>query len=182
MPIAFLLALQAAGMVMDYMATKDQLRMAKMGGKIEQAGIESEIQTTRLQTEEDSLQAMIQLRQNLGSQAALFAARGVQGGQGTAFLFSNQSVGNFNADERMRRTNQLGNEARLKAGMTLSKLHQTTYAANTTSEFNKRSLNRFPSTQEGWGKITEGFSEENGYGFRAPGKSGASFGLTKVGA
>ncbi len=168
MPIAFLLAMQASGMIVDWLGKKDQIRMANMGAELEQAGINSEIQTSRLQTEEASLQAMKQLRQNLGTQAAMFAARGVQGGTGTSVLFGNESVGNFNSDERIRRINQLGNEARLKAGLTLSKLHQKTYESNTWNEFGKSIFNKIP---------TRGFNTGSN-----PGSSGSGFGLTKVGS
>lgn len=165
MPIAFLLALQASGMVVDWLGKKEQARMGRMGAEIEQAGIESEIQTTRLQTEEDSLAAMKQLRQNLGTQAAMFAARGVASGAGSAMLFANESVGNFNADERVRRINQLGNEARLKAGKTLSTLHQKTTESKLWNEFGKSVINRVPTSPDAWGQISKGFSKKSGYGF-----------------
>lgn len=167
MPFAFLLAMQASGMVVDWLGKKDQIRMARMGAQVEQAGIESEIQSSRLQTEDESVQAMINLRKNLGTQAALFAARGTASGSGTALLFSNESVGNFNADERIRRINQLGNEARLKAGMTLSKLHQQTYENNTWNEFRQSAINKIP---------TRGFTSGSNTGSRG------GFGLTGIGS
>lgn len=167
MPFAFLLAMQAAGMVVDWLGKKDQIRMARMGADIEQAGIESNIESTRLQTEDESLQAMINLRKNMGTQAALFAARGTASGAGTALLFGSESQSNANTDERMRRINQLGNEARLKAGMTLSKLHQKIYENNTWNEFRQSAINKIPT---------------RGFGTGISGNSNGGFGLTNVGS
>jgi hypothetical protein len=153
-------------MIVDWLGKKDQIKMARMGADIEQAGIESNIESSRLQTEDESLQAMINLRKNMGTQAALFAARGTAGGAGTALVFGQESVGNFNADERIRRINQKGNEARLKAGMTLSKLHQKTYESNVWNEFRQNAINKIP---------TRGFTSGSSSG------SGGSYGLTGVG-
>src|SRR5690348_6584482 len=126
MPIAFLLAMQAAGMVVDYFGTQRQIGMGRMGAQMEQEGIESNIQMTRLESEDASLNAMRQLRENLGSQAAIFAARGVRGNTGSALSLTTQSISNFNADERTRRMNLLGKEAQLRASKVLSGLHQLT--------------------------------------------------------
>lgn len=162
MGIAFLLALQASGMVVDWLGENQQVKLGKMGEKIEQAGINANIQTTRLETEDASLQAMKQLRMNLGTQAVMLAARGQRGGVGTALAFQQESLSNFKTDERMRRMNQLGNEARLKAGVTLSKLHQQAFEGKSWNEFRTRTVNRIPTSPSAWGKI------------------GESFGLTKV--
>ncbi len=172
MPIAFLLAMQAAGMIVDYMGKKEQVRVSRMGEKIEQAGINASIYGSRLEAEEASLQAMKQLRQNLGTQAALFAARGVRSGTPTTALFMSESIGNFNADERSRRINQLGREAELKANMTLSKLHLKTNENSVWNQFRKDAFNKLPSSPEAWNKISEGFSAKNKYGF----------GISKVGS
>lgn len=171
MPYAFLLALQASGMVFDWLGKNDQVRMSKLGAQVEQAGIASNIQSSRLETEDASLQSMKQLRMNMGTQAAMLAARGIRGGTSTTALFSNESLGNFNADERIRKINQVGREASLKAGITLSDLHQKTTANNLWGEFRQNVINKIPTSPEAWGKLSQGFSAKNGYGF----------GLNKVG-
>lgn len=163
MPIAFLLAMQAAGMITDYFGRQEQIRIAGLGAKIEQAGITSNIASSRLATEEESLQSMKQLRQNLGTQAAIFAARGTQSGQGSAALITNTSIGNYNSDQRIRKINQSGTEAALKAQMTLSKLHAKTYEANTWGQFAKEVINKIPTSPTAYKEM------------------GNSFGLTKVG-
>jgi uncharacterized protein YutE (UPF0331/DUF86 family) len=84
MPFALLLAMQASGMIIDWLGTRNQQMYADMGAKLQQAGIESEIEQNRLQTENDSLQEMKNLRQTLGTQAAIFAARGTRAGVGSA--------------------------------------------------------------------------------------------------
>jgi hypothetical protein len=172
MPIAFLLALQASGMVIDYLGKQQQIAASKQGAEIEQAGITANIANSRLQYEDESLQSMKQLRQNLGTQVALNAARGTRSGQGNAIMSETQSVGNFNADARMRKINQLGNEASLKAGMTLSKLHENTTENNVWNEFRKNALNSLPTSPSAYSQYANAFSGS---------KASSSFGLTRIG-
>lgn len=150
MPFALLLAMQAAGMVVDYIGTKNQAEMAKMGYKINQAGMEANLYQTRAETENASLQAMIELRKNLGSQIAVQAARGTSTGAGSSLALFNESISNFSADERMRRINQLGRENEIRAGKTISSLNQQSENSKLWNSFSSRSMNRFPSTLEGW--------------------------------
>ena len=171
MPLAFLLALQASGMVVDWFGANEQVRLGKMGAQVEQAGIASNIVASRLQAEDESLQSLKNLRMTLGSQAAYAASRGVHLGSGNSVITTETSVGNFNADERIRKINQSGNEAALRAGQTLSKLHESTYENNTWNQFTRRSINRIPTSDTAWKQIGQGFSAKNNYGF----------GFTKVG-
>ncbi len=141
MPFAFLLALQASGMVIDYLGTKDQADLMKIGAQLQQAGIESQMMQTRLEAEDASLQAMKQLRQTMGSQLAIFAARGTNPGAGSAFGLLTQNIGNFNADERTRRMNLLGRMNELKAGKTISMLNQSSETSKLWQGFAQRSFN-----------------------------------------
>lgn len=143
MPYALLLAMQAAGMVTDWFGTRNQQRIGDMGARLQQAGIEADIQQTRLEAEDASLQAMKDLRRNLGTQAAVFAARGTRPGAGSALSLSTESIGNFNSDERMRRMNQLGRETALRAGKSIAKLNQQSTNANLWKGFASRTLNTF---------------------------------------
>src|SRR5271165_512932 len=158
MPFGFLLALQAAGMVFDFFGKQNQIAMSKLGAQVEQAGIDANIQTSRLQAEDASLQSMRQLRKNLGTQAAILAARGTRPGTQNSVLAMNESVGNFNADERMRKINQLGNEAQLKAGKVLSTLHEKTFENNTWGEFRNRAFSKLPTSPAAWTQLTDAFS------------------------
>jgi len=150
MPIALLLAMQASGMIVDFMGTRNQARLSNMGADLEQEEIQSNIEQTRLETEDASLQGLKQLRQNLGTQAAVLAARGTASGAGSAVLFGNESVGNFNADERTRRMNLLAKEKSLQAGSTIARLNAQGENTKLWSSFASRSINRFPSSLEGW--------------------------------
>lgn len=172
MPIAFLLALQASGMVVDWLGKNEQVRLGKLGNQVEQAGINANIQTSRLASEDASLQAMKQLRQNLGTQAAMYAARGIRSGTPTTAITSAESVGNFNADERIRKINQVGREAGYKAQSTMSSLHEQTTTNNIWNQFRNDTINKIPTNSSAWKAAGKGFSAKNGYGF----------GLTKVGS
>lgn len=156
-PIAFLLAAQASGMIVDYLGKNEQVRLGKLGAQVEQAGIESNIQNSRLEAEQESLESMKALRMNLGTQAAMMAARGTRSGQGNAVLFGNESVGNFNSNERIRKLNQRGREASLKAGKTISKLHQKTYESNTWNDFRKNVVSKLPTTPEAYNQYAKSF-------------------------
>jgi hypothetical protein len=167
MPFYLLLAMQAAGMVTDYLGAKNQQKFGEMGLKIQQAGINANIYQTRLETEQASLQAMQDLRKNMGTQIAVMSARGTSTAAGSSVALMNESVSDFNADERMRKINQLSRENELKAGGTIAKLNQNANNSKLWSSFASRSLERFPTSAAGWGAL---------------GKSAkSSFGLTPVG-
>ena len=159
--VSILLAMQAAGMVVDWMGTNKQNEYGRMGAKIEQAGIAANLATNRLQAEDESLSAMKQLRQNLGTQAAIFAARGMKGGTGGAVTSTFESIGNFNSDERTRRMNLLASQASLKAGMTLSKLHQNTSEAQQWNQFKNRVIARIPTSPDAFSQIGKAYGLGN---------------------
>jgi len=161
MPVYLLLAMQAAGMITDYFGARNQDQLMKMGMKIQQAGIESELEMTRLESQEGSLAAVKQLRQTMGSQIAAMAARGTNPGAGSAFNLLNESVGNFNADERIRKLNLLGKENQLRAGAAMSRLQYSGDSAKLWQGFAQRTINRFPSSVSGW----QGMGQAAGQGF-----------------
>lgn len=171
MPFAFLLALQASGMVIDWFGKRNQIELSRMGAKIEQAGIESNIYSARLEAEDAATQSMKQLRQNLGTQLAFAAAKGAGKGTTSTILLSNESVGNFNADQRIRRINLMGKEANLRAGQVLSKLHETSYENNIWNEFRQSAINKVGTLGFGGSGSSSAFS----------GSKAGGFGLTKVG-
>lgn len=153
MPVYLLLAMQAAGMITDYIGNKNQASMMKYGMQLQQAGIETNIEQLRLETEQSSLQSLRELRQNLGSQIAAFAARGTSTGAGSALGILNQSQSNFNADERVRRLNLLGKENQLRAGTAMSRLQYGSDVSKMWQGFASRSVNRFPSSVSGWEQL-----------------------------
>jgi len=165
--LPLLLAMQAAGMVTDYVATKNQIRLGELGAKLQQESIESNIQQTRLETEDASLQALRNLRQNLGTQMAVYAARGTSTANGSAVLSTNESVGNFNSDERMRRMNLISRENTLKGQGSIYKLNQEAEKAKLWKGFASRTVNTFPTSEQAWSKGIGDFK--------------SSFGLTNIG-
>jgi hypothetical protein len=150
MPLAFLLSLQAAGMIVDWFGKRNQIEMARMGEKITQAGIESNIEMTRLESEDASLQNMKNLRLNLGAQAAWNAARGTRSGAGSALALTSESIANFKADERARVINTNAKIAGLKAGIAMSKLHQGASEARIWNEFSQSVINKIPTSPSAW--------------------------------
>lgn len=156
MPISFLLAMQASGMIVDWIGKKDQIRTSRMGEQVNQAGINANITTSRLQVEEDTLASMKQLRQNLGTQAVMMAARGNRD-QSTIATLGNESVSNFNADARIRRINQVGTEAGFKANKVISSLHEQAFENKTWDDFRQNAINKVPTSKEAWSKIGQGF-------------------------
>lgn len=168
MPITLLLAMQASGMITDYFGAKSEANMMKLGIKVQRAGIEANIAQLKLETEDQSLQAIKQLRQSLGSQIAIMAARGTSTAGGSSVSLLNESVNNFNTDERIRRLNALGKENQLRAGNASSILQYNSDVSKLWQGFSSRTVNRFPSNLEGWKN------------FYSQGRE--AFGLTKVGA
>lgn len=156
-PLAMLLSMQASGMIVDYLGTENQNKINEMGAKLQQAGLDAALQQTRLETEDATLNAMKNLRMTIGSQIATFAARGTSTVGGSAVGILNESQANFNADERIRRMNLLSRQNELKANKTISILQQAGDKSKLWQGFASRTLNRFPSTKEGWSKGLESF-------------------------
>jgi hypothetical protein len=161
MPWAFLLAFQASGMIIDYLGTRHQQLLSEMGARAEQSGIEANIQQTRLETEQASLQAMRNLRQTMGTQIAAFAARGTATNAGSSLTALTESLSNFNSDERVRRLNAMGKENQLRGGAAISRLNSMSENSKLWQGFGTRTLNRFPSSYSGWKQayadVQEGF-------------------------
>lgn len=167
MPFFLLLAMQAGGMIVDYLGAKNQADITNMGAKVEQAGIETNIAQTRLETADASLQAMKQLRQHLGTQLAIQAARGTNSGAGSAFSLFNESISNFNADERVRKLNSLGKENQLRAGSALSRLQNSSDVSKLWQGLASRTINKFPSSVSGWQEL--GKQTKQGFGLTSIG-------------
>lgn len=173
MPLALLLAMQAAGMVVDWWGSKQQVALSRMGTQVELAGINANIAQNTASYEEDSLAAMKELRQNLGTQAAYLAAKGTRGNAGSALVVTNQSISRSNADERMRRMNMLSREGQLRANKTLAQLHQAGTEQDIWNSFAKRTINRIPTSTSGGGG-------GDVYGTALSKGASSSFGLTST--
>lgn len=145
MPVALLLAMQAAGMITDYFGTRNQAELMNMGMKVQQAGLETNVAQNRLEAEEASLQSMKQLRQTLGTQIAIFGARGTATNAGSAASIVNESFSNFDSDERIRKLNTLGKETAIKGQGLVSRLQGNADVNNLWKGFASRSFNTFTS-------------------------------------
>lgn len=118
-----LLAMQAAGTIVNLSSQRRSQKYIELGRTLEQAAIENNLDAIRLESTQSSLEEMQQLRKNIGSQIALNAARGTRSGAGSAGIATQQSIRTFNQDERKRRLNLLSREADLRASNVLSGLH-----------------------------------------------------------
>lgn len=150
MPVYLMLAMQAAGMITDYVGTRNQAGMMKLGMQLNQTAIETNIDQLRLETEQSSIESLRNLRQTIGSQIAVMAARGTSVSAGSALSILTESEGNFNADERTRRLNALGKENQLRAGSAISRLQYGSDVSKLWNSFTQRTINRFPSSASGW--------------------------------
>lgn len=134
---AFLLSMQAAGLVSSLFGAKSQKKYIQLGRKLEQEQYTTNLQALKLQSSEDSLTEMKQLRQNIGTQIATQAARGNRGGSSYAGI--SKSSATFDSDERSRRMNLLAKESELRANHVLSGLHslqsETQLGQSVTSTF-----------------------------------------------
>ena len=139
-----LLAFQAAGLVTDYRATKSSQKLIQQGRALEQASIDTNLEAIRLESSEASLAEMKQLRQNLGTQMAMQAARGNAPGAGSSVTMANASIGAFNTDERKRRMNLLAKEANLRASNILSGLHSLQSETQLGQALTSRIINTLP--------------------------------------
>jgi hypothetical protein len=167
MPIALLLAMQAAGMVTDYLGSRHQAELMNMGMKVQQAGLQANLAQTNLESADASLQSMKALRQTLGTQMAVFAARGTNVGAGSAASIFNESIGNFNTDERVRKMNLLGRQTALRGNMVMSNLQNSSDVSKMWQGFASRTFNRFPSSVAGWKQGIADFKE--GFGLTSAG-------------
>lgn len=177
---AFMLAMQAAGMISDYFGSSHQADLMNMGMKLQQAGIDSNIEQIRLQSADESLNEMKNLRQTMGSQIVTLAARG--SGGGSAFNVLNEDVGNFNDDERMRKLNLLGQENNLKAQGVMSRLQNSSDISKLWQGFASRTFNRFPTSFSGSSssKASSGAVGRTGFQARSWVRGNGNFGMTQM--
>lgn len=168
-PLTILMfSMQAAGMITDFFGSRNQDQLMRMGLKVQQAGIEANLYQTRLESQDASLQSMKQLRQTMGSQIAIMAARGTSTSAGSAVSFLNESIGNFNSDEKIRRMNLLGKENQLRAGSAMSRLQYSTDSSKLWQSFAQRTFNKFPTSVSGWQQGWTDFKQ--GFGMTSIGK------------
>jgi hypothetical protein len=121
----FSIGLWAGGLALDLFQTEQSYSVLEAQREAERAGIEQTISQIRLQTEQSSLDEMIQLRKTIGQNIALNAAKGRATGIGSAFFVSKQFEKQFAKDERTRDINRLIAETNTKARGVMSELNRT---------------------------------------------------------
>jgi hypothetical protein len=123
LPASFLLGMQAAGLITSVVASRNSSKLIQMGRQLEYEQFKTNLEAVRLQTAQDSLVAMKDLRKNIGSQIAANAA---MGRRGSSYFGIQESASNFEADERTRRLNMLAKEAQLRSGDVTSQFNSLT--------------------------------------------------------
>ena len=156
MPFYLLLGMQAAGMIVDFLGNQHETELMNMGMKVQQAGIDANIEQTRLQAEDETVEGLKQLRQTLGTQIALSAAAGKSfaGGSGAALI--NESINNFNADEKNRKLNTLAKTTQLRGEGLISSLQNSADISRLWQGFGQRTLNRFSTSTRAYYKAFGG--------------------------
>jgi hypothetical protein len=181
----FLLAMQAAGSIMQIVSYKDQRKLTELGRELEHEGIEANIELARASASEDSLEGMKALRQNLGTQMAVQAARGTATNVGSALFLSQKSIGQFNQDEKVRRLNLLSREASLRASDVLSGLHTLQSETQMGQAVTQKLFESLPGTSAfNFGNTQKLTSQTNKTASSAASRAAgrASYGLNPVGA
>jgi hypothetical protein len=156
--LGFLVAMQAAGMIVDLSSYHSNQKIINMGRQLENAAFETNMQALKLESTEASIAEMKQLRENLGNQIATNAARGTSSSQGSALSLQQKSIGTFNADERTRRINLMAKESQLRANKVLSGLHTLRSETELGRAMVGRQIDKIPTsaTVEAFGKTDLG--------------------------
>jgi len=142
--LGFLVAMQAAGTIIDWSQTKSKQKLINIGRQLEAASFESNLEAVKLESSQASLSEMKDLRQNLGSQIAMQAARGTATGAGSALTLQQKSISTASQDERTRRLNLLSRESGLRAGNVLSGLHTLQSETQLGQQLTKRVIGNIP--------------------------------------
>ncbi len=141
---AFLLSMQAAGLVTSLFGAHSQQKTIQLGRKLEQEQFSTNMAAIRLQSAEGSLEEMKLVRQNIGSQIADNAAKGNRGG--SSYLGISESANTLEKDERTRRMNLLAKESELRSANILSGLHTQQSETQLGQSLLKDFINTIPVT------------------------------------
>ena len=115
--------MQAAGMGLKLFSFFGQSKALAAGQNLNQAEFDFNLEFLKTQAEEGSLEEMKQLRQAMGSQIAIQAARGTRTDAGNAISIDQENIQKFQADERARKLNLLAGEMKLRSQKTIGDLH-----------------------------------------------------------
>lgn len=141
---AFLFAMQAAGLVSSVFGANNQMKYIKLGRKLEKEQFETNLAAVRVQSADQSLSELKNLKQNLGAQAVMDAARGNRAGA-SAWGISN-AVNAYDNDERKRRLNLMASESQLRAGNVTSALNTLKSETELGQSLLGKAINTIPTT------------------------------------
>lgn len=105
-------------------ALDTQSQYVNQGAELDQKMLDVQMQQTRLASTEQSLRNTEQLRYNLSSQRALFAARGQNPGQGGANIAAQTSLRGYGREETARRLNLGYSELTNKGNKALTEINR----------------------------------------------------------
>jgi hypothetical protein len=120
---AFLLSMQAAGVVTSIWQNKGAQKQIQLGRALEKASLDANLAANNFEFQESSLASMQALRQNLGTQAVMQAARGNAAGTESAVGAQQKSISATSGDIEAKRMNMLSKESSLRAANILSGQH-----------------------------------------------------------
>lgn len=140
----FQAAMIGVGAISKIFSGDERKKQAEQGAAIEKAGIASNMEAIRLQSAEQSLERLKQLRKTLATQNAMSAARGTATNIGSAFFISQHSEGEFNREERFRRISEKSQLASLKAKSLMSDLGLEQTKSQISSDVTSTLFNMLP--------------------------------------
>lgn len=120
---AFLLSMQAAGVITSIWQNKGAQKQIQLGRDLEKAALDANLAANNFEFQESSLASMQALRQNLGTQAVMQAARGNAAGTESAVGAQQKSISATSGDIEAKRMNMLSKESSLRAANILSGQH-----------------------------------------------------------
>ncbi len=110
-----LMGAQAAGFGINLWGTSQANRMIGMGANLDRQALDLRMQQNTLASTEQAIANQEQLREAIGLQAVMFAARGQRGGVGSAAAIQNKSLIDFGKEERSRQMNLMFAQSNIKA-------------------------------------------------------------------
>jgi|GEM_PF-5035214 len=110
------LAMMAAGAVTQGVSANSSKKYRKLGMQLDDAALASNLELLNAASEAESVAAIDSLRESLGTQTAIMAARGMATDSSQAVAISQKSNQKFAQDERFRTLNTMSKAIDLKSG------------------------------------------------------------------
>ncbi len=138
----FTLFVYSLGVGLSLMDANKRQRMSRQSRDVERAGVDANIELINANAQQESLDAMIALRQSMGAVLAINAARGAGGGSGYSLIGSSERA--FNRDEKTRDLNTKTQIASARARGLMSEMHNVNTQNQISSNFAQTILGMLP--------------------------------------